>query len=376
MTQSRSSTPPLVLLAAGGTGGHLFPAEALAAALKRRGFAVDLATDARAARYAGHFPARKLHVLPADTVRGRSPVALAKTALALGTGFLAGLMLLRKVKPAVVVGFGGYPTVPPLFAATVLRVPSLVHEANGVMGRANRLLAPRVSAIATGFPGILDRDPALAAKTTWTGNPLRPAVLEAARTPYVPLTEGAPLNLLVFGGSQGARVMSDIVPEALAALSPALRGRLRVVQQAREEDLERVRALYAGAGIAAEVAPFFQDLPARMAAAQLVISRSGASTVAELAALGRPSILVPLPGALDQDQAANARSLGTAGAALVLPQADFTAARVTQELERLAGAPSQLTNMADAARSAGILDAAERLADLVARLAGGAPMPA
>lgn len=377
MTQTPPAPPqPLVLLAAGGTGGHLFPAEALAAALNRRGFAVDLATDARAARYAGHFPARKLHVLPADTMRGRSPVALAKTAFALGTGFLAGLMLLRRVKPAVVVGFGGYPTVPPLFAATVLGVPSLVHEANGVMGRANRLLAPRVTAIATGFPGILDRDPALSAKALWTGNPLRPAVLDAARIPYVPVPPDGPLNLLVFGGSQGARVMSDIVPDAIAALDPALRARVHVVQQAREEDLERVRATYARAGVAAEVAPFFQDLPVRMAAAQFVISRSGASTVAELAALGRPSLLVPLPGALDQDQAANARSLAERHAALVIPQADFTPARVAQELTRLAATPQELTNMADAARSAGVLDAAERLADLVARLAGGAPSPA
>lgn len=360
----------LVLLAAGGTGGHLFPAEALAAALAARGFTIDLATDSRAARYAGHFPARELHVLSADTVRGRSPVALAKTALALGGGFLSALMLLRRIKPAVVVGFGGYPTVPPLMAASLTGVPSLVHEANGVMGRANRLLAGRVKAIATGFPGILNNDPALKAKAVWTGNPLRPAVLEATRIPYAPPTADGPLNLLVFGGSQGARVMSDIVPDGLALLDPALRARLRIVQQARAEDLDRVQGTYAQASITAEVAPFFNDLPARMAAAQLVISRSGASTVAELSALGRPSLLVPLPGAIDQDQAANAKALAATGGALPIPQAEFTPERVAREITRLAAAPQTLTQMADAARSAGVLDAAERLADLVARLAG------
>ncbi|MGU3495583.1 undecaprenyldiphospho-muramoylpentapeptide beta-N-acetylglucosaminyltransferase [Xanthobacteraceae bacterium A53D] len=360
----------LILLAAGGTGGHLFPAEALAAALTARGFIVDLATDNRAAQFAGHFPARQMHVLPADTVRGRSPVALAKTVFTLGRGFLTGISLLRRVKPAVVVGFGGYPTLPPVLAATVLGVPSLVHEANGVMGRANRLLAGRVKAIATGFPGILDKDAALAAKAVWTGNPLRPAVLAAAATPYAAPRPDGTLNILVFGGSQGARVMSDIVPDGLAALDSGLRARLRVVQQARAEDQARVQGTYASAGIAAEVAPFFSDLPARIAGAHLVISRSGASTVAELAALGRPSLLVPLPGALDQDQAANAKALAATGGALPIPQAEFSPERVAQEVRRLASAPEALTEMADAARSAGVLDAAERLADVVARLAG------
>ncbi|GGF75024.1 UDP-N-acetylglucosamine--N-acetylmuramyl-(pentapeptide) pyrophosphoryl-undecaprenol N-acetylglucosamine transferase [Azorhizobium oxalatiphilum] len=364
---------PLILLAAGGTGGHLFPAEALAAALTRRGLAVDLVTDSRAAKYAGHFPARELHVISADTVRGRSPVAMAKTLFALGSGFVSALALLRRVKPAVVVGFGGYPTLPPLFAATVLGVPSLVHEANGVMGRANRLLAKRVQSIATGFPGILDTNPALKAKAVWTGNPLRPAVLAATATPYAAPTPDGTLNVLVFGGSQGARVMSDVVPDGLAALDSGTRARLRVVQQARAEDMARVQGTYAQAGIAAEVAPFFQDLPARMAGAHLVISRSGASTVAELAALGRPSLLVPLPGAIDQDQAANAKALEAVGGAVTIPQAQFTPERVAQEIRRLAATPETLTQMADAARSAGVLDAADRLADVVARLAGGAP---
>ncbi|MGQ3675194.1 undecaprenyldiphospho-muramoylpentapeptide beta-N-acetylglucosaminyltransferase [Xanthobacter sp. TB0139] len=361
----------LILLAAGGTGGHLFPAEALAAVLKARGYEVDLATDARAARYAGHFPARELHVLSADTVRGRSPVALARTVLALGSGLVSGLALMRRLKPAVVVGFGGYPTVPPLLAASFSGVPTVVHESNGVMGRANRMLAGRVQAIATGFPGLLRGDTALAAKEVWTGNPLRPAALAVAGLPYETPQPQGPLRVLVFGGSQGARVMSDVVPAALEKVNPALRARLHLTQQAREEDMARVQAAYERLGVTAQLAPFFDDLPARMAAAQLVISRSGAGTVAELSALGRPSILVPLPGAIDQDQAANARALGEAGGALVLPQPDFTPVRLAAELARFASSPDLLEDMALAARANGVLDAAERLADLVGHLAGG-----
>jgi len=360
----------LILLAAGGTGGHLFPAEALAAVLTARGMTVDLATDARAARYAGHFPARELHVLPADTVRGRSPVALARTGFALATGLVSSLALLRRLKPAVVVGFGGYPTVPPLIAASLTGVPTLIHEANGVMGRANRMLAGRVTAIATGFPGLAKANPALEPKAVWTGNPLRPAAVAAAATLYDPPVPGGALRVLVFGGSQGARVMSDVVPEAVERLGADLRARLLLVQQAREEDLERVKATYARLGVAAEVAPFFDDLPARMAPAHLVIARSGAGTVAELSAIGRPSILVPLPHALDQDQAANARTLGEAGAALVLRQVEFDPDRLALELNTFAGEPQSLTRMADRARSQGVLDAAERLADLVRHLVG------
>jgi UDP-N-acetylglucosamine--N-acetylmuramyl-(pentapeptide) pyrophosphoryl-undecaprenol N-acetylglucosamine transferase len=362
---------PLVLLAAGGTGGHLFPAEALAAVLDARGLMVDLATDERAAHFAGAFPAREVHVLPADTVRGRSPVALARTGLALASGLVRGLALMRELKPAAVVGFGGYPTLPPLLAASLMGVPTVIHESNGVMGRANRLLAGRVSAIATGFPDLLKANPALAAKAVCTGNPLRPAALAAARVPYDAPVAGGPLRLLVFGGSQGARVMSDVVPEAIAQLPPEIRARLTVTQQAREEDLPRVRTTYDVLGLKSELAPFFDDLPARMARAHLVISRSGAGTVAELAAIGRPSILVPLPHALDQDQAANARALADIGGALALRQVEFDAGRLAGELMRFADAPDTLTQMAERARSAGVLDAAERLADLVQHLAGG-----
>ncbi|MBS7545135.1 undecaprenyldiphospho-muramoylpentapeptide beta-N-acetylglucosaminyltransferase [Ancylobacter oerskovii] len=364
-----SGDAPLVLLAAGGTGGHLFPAEALANALSRRGIVVDLATDERAARYAGHFPARQLHVLPADTMRGRSPVALAKTALALGTGLVKGLALVRRLKPAAIVGFGGYPTVPPLLAGAFAGRPTLIHEANGVMGRANRLLAPRVTAIALGYPDAVAGNAALAAKAHHTGNPVRPAVQAAARVPFEPPATDGAFRLLVFGGSQGARIMSEIVPPAVEKLAPELLARLHLTQQCRPEDIEATRVVYDRLGVAAELAPFFDDLPARMALAHLVVARSGASTVAELSVIGRPSVLVPLPGALDQDQLVNATALARAGGAALMPQAEFTPERFAAELARLMGDPAGLTAMAQAAHATGRADADQRLADLVLRIA-------
>ncbi len=364
------SSPGPVLLAAGGTGGHLFPAEALAAALAKRGVSVELATDQRAAKYAGKFPASAVHVFPSETIRGRNPIALAKTAALLGLGAMRAWLKLPSLKPAVVVGFGGYPTWPPLLAATLRGIPTVVHEQNGVMGRANRMLAGRVTAIATSFPGVLDNEPALAAKATHTGNPVRPAVVAAAGTPYAAPGPDEPLHVLVFGGSQGARVMSDIVPAAMERLEPYLLMRLRIVQQAREEDLDRVRKIYARLGVQAQVEAFFPDLPARMAAAHLVISRSGASTVAELAAIGRPALLVPLPHSLDQDQRANAGVLERAGGAIRIDQSAFTPDRVAAEIGALAAEPARLAAMAAAARTAGAPDAADRLADLVLRVAG------
>lgn len=362
--------PPLILLAAGGTGGHLFPAEALAEALAHRGAVVGLATDHRAERYGRKFPARQIHMISSETVRGRDPVSLARTAAKLGLGSVQAWRLLGRVRPAAVVGFGGYPTVPPVLAATLRGIPTIIHEQNAVMGRANRLLAKRVAAIATSFSGVLDREPQLAAKATVTGNPVRPLVLAAAATPYASPDMNGPLRLVAFGGSQGARIMSDIVPAAIERLEPHLQMRLAVVQQAREEDVARVREIYARVKVAAEVAPFFTDLPARIAAGHLVVSRSGASTVAELAAIGRPAILVPLPHALDQDQAANAAVLERAGGALCLRQSDFTPDRLAAEISALATDPQKLVAMAAAARSQGAPDAAERLADLVMKVAG------
>jgi UDP-N-acetylglucosamine--N-acetylmuramyl-(pentapeptide) pyrophosphoryl-undecaprenol N-acetylglucosamine transferase len=303
-------------------------------------------------------------------VRGRDPLALTRTGLRLAQGTWRAFWLLGRLRPVVAVGFGGYPTMPPLVAATWRRIPTLIHEQNGVMGRANRFLAPRVTAIATSFAGVLDREPALAAKATHTGNPVRPAVVEAAKMAYAAPERPGPLKLLVFGGSQGARIMADIVPPAIELLPVALRANLLITQQARTEDLARVREIYGRLGAKAEVAPFFADLPARIAASHLVISRSGASTVAELAAIGRPAILVPLPHALDQDQLANASVLEKAGGAIRIDQATFTPDKLASEIARIAVAPDTLSAMAARARSAGALDAADRLAALVLRVAG------
>jgi UDP-N-acetylglucosamine--N-acetylmuramyl-(pentapeptide) pyrophosphoryl-undecaprenol N-acetylglucosamine transferase len=247
-------------------------------------------------------------------------------------------------------------------------MPTIIHEQNAVMGRANRMLAPRVTAIATSFAGVLEAEPKLIGKVRRTGNPVRAAVIAAAGTPYAGPDATTTVRLVVFGGSQGARIMADIVPEAVRRLDVQLQRRLAVVQQAREEDLVRVRQSYADAQVAAEVAPFFADLPARIAASHLVVARSGASTVAELTAIGRPAILVPLPHALDQDQSANAGVLERAGGAIRLPQNEFTPERLARELSALASAPQKLVAMAAAARSQGALDAAERLADLVGEI--------
>ena len=358
---------PLVLVAAGGTGGHLFPAEALAAALGQRGVAVHLATDRRAARYGGWFTDDTVHVVASATLRARNPIALARTLSVLGFGCAQAWALIRRLRPAAMIGFGGYPTIPPVLVAAWRGVPSLIHDANAVIGRANRLLAPRVTAIATTFPDVFRAEPAWAAKATLTGNPVRPAVVAAAATPYAATYD--PLRVLVFGGSQGARIMADIVPAAVGLLDAGLRKRLAIVQQAREEDVSRVREAYARLGVSAEIAPFFADLPARMAASHLVVSRSGASTVAELAAIGRPAMLVPLPHALDQDQFANAGVLEKAGGAIRLVQDAFTPQRLATEIAALAAAPERLAAMAAAAKSLGRLDAADRLADLVLKVA-------
>src|SRR6476469_9784660 len=363
---------PLILLAAGGTGGHLFPAEALGVELIKRGFRVRLATDARALRYSGLFSKENdnIDVVPSETVRGRNPLSLARTAIMLGYGTAVALNLVRRLKPAAVVGFGGYPTVPPLMAARLLGVPGIIHDANAVLGRANRFLSGRVNAIATSLPGVLDRDPSLAGKTTTVGTPMRPAILAAAAVPFASPEPNGPLRLLVVGGSQGARVMSDIVPGAIERLEPVLWSRLIVTQQVRDEDMTRVRAVYDRLRINAELAPFFTDLPARLASKHLIVSRSGAGTVAELAAIGRPSILVPLPGAIDQDQFANAGVLERADGALRIAQAEFTSERLASEISALAAEPARLTAMAANARKAGRLDAAGRLADLVVKVAG------
>jgi UDP-N-acetylglucosamine--N-acetylmuramyl-(pentapeptide) pyrophosphoryl-undecaprenol N-acetylglucosamine transferase len=365
LTEERGGGPA-VLLAAGGTGGHLFPAESLARALEARGITVDLATDERVGRY-GAFGGRATHIIPSATFATRDPLGLARTTLRLGHGAIAAYALLGRLRPAVVVGFGGYPTIPPVIAGRARRIPTVIHEQNAVLGRANRFLAPHVTAIATGFAGILNQG-RLGAKTTHTGNPVRPAVVEAAGAPY-PDPDGA-FRILIFGGSQGARVMADVVPAAIELVPMAVRARLAIIQQAREEDIDRVRGSYARMGVAAEVEPFFRDLPLRMAQSHVVVARSGASTIAELAAIGRPAILVPLPHALDQDQRANAIMLENAGGAIMIEQAGFTPDRLAAELAELAAAPAKRAAMAAAGRAEGCLDAAGRLADLVLTVAG------
>jgi len=352
-----------ILLAAGGTGGHLFPAAALASALIKRGAAVELATDDRARKYGQDFPARAVHAFPSATTTGAGALSKAQAAATLAAGVAVALMKLTRIHPRAVVGFGGYPTVPPLFAASLLKVPTVLHEQNAVMGRANRFLSGRATVIALGFPEREGAGARLKSKTRLTGNPVRPAVLAAAATPYP--EPGRRLNLLITGGSQGARVMADVAPEALAFLPAAERQRIRLTLQARGEDKARVAAACARLNFPVEIAEFFPDLPARIAAAHLVVARAGASTVSELAVIGRPSVLVPYPHALDQDQAANAAALAAAGGAIVVPQPEFTPERLATILSEALASPEKLKKRAEAAKQAGVADAAERLADLV-----------
>ncbi len=359
-----------ILVAAGGTGGHLFPAEALAAELGRRGFTVDLATDERADRYGRAFPARTIHIIHSATFAKKDPISLARTAFTLTKGIAQAYGILGRIRPAAVIGFGGYPTFPPMIAARLRGIPTALHEQNAVMGRANRALARRVTRIALSFARTKYAE-AFAEKSAHTGNPVRDMVIEAARVPYDAPGADGPFKLLVFGGSQGARFFADAVPPALALLPADLRARLRLVQQVRQEDMERTGAALRAAGIEAETAPFFVDLPARIAAAHLVLCRSGASTVGELALIGRPAIMVPLPHALDQDQAANARVLEDAGGGWTIAQATLTPEALADRLAGLMRAPSTLVAAAAAARGEGRPDAVRRLADLVESAAAG-----
>ncbi len=357
-----------IFLAAGGTGGHLFPAEALAHELGARGWRVELVTDHRAARYAGKFPAAETHMVASATFGSRNPIALVKAGWSIWTGVRQASALIEKRKPAAIVGFGGYPTVPPLYAATRRGVPSMLHEQNAVMGRANKALAGRVTAIAGGF---LKAEGAHAGKIVETGNPVRPSVIAERDKAFEPSGEGEPFNLLVFGGSQGAAFFSEALPQAIALLSEAERARLSITQQARPEDEDVVREAYADLGVEAEVSPFFGDLAERMGAAHLVISRSGASTVSEVSVIGRPAILVPYPYALDHDQAANAAALEAAGGAEVAPQSTLSPQRLAEMIRSAMSDPEGLAARAAAARSAGRPDATRLLADMVEAIAGG-----
>ncbi len=358
------SAGEVIVIAAGGTGGHFFPAEALAAELLARGRRIALMTDARSAGlhsevFAGH----EQCVIHGAGIAGRGMVRAAQAVVALATGTVQARAILARLGAAAVVGFGGYPCVAPVLAVRLMRRrPAVIlHEQNAVLGRANRFLAGHADALALSFADTT-RVPEAAA-TVVTGNPVRPAIAMLADAAYAP--PGDTLNLLVLGGSLGARVFSDVVPPALATLPEHLRARLMVVQQCRPEDLDRVRAAYAQAGIAAELAAFFPDVADRLTRAHLVIARAGASTVAELAVAGRPSILVPLPGAIDDHQSANARTLSDARGGSVIAQPDFTPATLVDRLALLLDAPDMLAHAALAARRIARPDATARLADLV-----------
>lgn len=359
----------LIVLAAGGTGGHLFPAQALAEALTARGYGTLLMTDARGMTWRERFPGEVMRI-PSATVTPGRPWRVPVQVFTLLRGFLKARGFLKGAMPLAVAGFGGYPSVPPLFAAQHLRIPTLLHEQNAVMGRANRFLARRASAIATSFPKVTGLDGVLQKKATFTGNPVRAAVLAAADAPYEPPEEAdAPFHLLIFGGSQGARFFSEMMPEVIAALPSAVRRHLIITQQCRPEDLDSVREAYARLEVNATLAPFFDDMPQRMAQAHLVIARAGASTVAELAVIGRPAILVPLPHALDNDQLRNARAFSEAGAGWLMRQEEITAEKLAALITRLRYAPADLRSAHAAAKTLARPDAASRLADMVEELA-------
>ncbi len=355
-----------IVIAAGGTGGHMFPAQALAGTLAERGRGIVLVTDRRGAEYGGAIADTVLTV-SAGTVSGQG---LSGRLMGLGQiafGAIQAHGMLRRLAPAGVVGFGGYASVPTMLAATRIGLPTVIHEQNAVLGRANRLMAPRVRAIAAAFAETAQLCPADRAKAVHTGNPVRAAVAALAGRPYPAPERGGMLSLLVIGGSQGAAVMSEVVPAALAILPEELRARLEVVQQCRADDLDRARDTYRAAGIAAELAGFFDDLPARLAKAQLVIARAGASTVAELTSAGRPAILVPYPSAADDHQSANARAIELAGGGWTMPQPTFTPDALARRMESFLVAPPRLIDAAMKARSIGVPEAATRLADLVER---------
>jgi UDP-N-acetylglucosamine--N-acetylmuramyl-(pentapeptide) pyrophosphoryl-undecaprenol N-acetylglucosamine transferase len=359
----------LAVVAAGGTGGHLFPAQALAEALIARGWRVVLATDERGAAYAGAFPAEERIALSAATFRPGDPLGMLRAVVAIVHGVLQARAAFRRLQPEVVVGFGGYPSLPALIAAISAGRRTVIHEQNAVMGRANRLLAARVTAIACAFPTLQKAAPGVVARAKVVGNPVRPEIRALAEAPYV-APERA-LRLLVTGGSQGARLLSQLVPRAVALLPEALRCRLVVQQQTRPEAIDDARRIYGDALVEAEIAPFFRDMATRLAQAHLVIGRAGASTVCEVAVAGKPAILAPLKIALDDDQGQNARLLADAGGAVVLKEDGLSAELMAETIHGLLTDPERLARMAAAARSVARPDAAELLADVVEATAAG-----
>lgn len=360
------------VLAAGGTGGHLIPAFALAAELIRRGHHVALITDERGAAIPGKPEGLTAHILPAGRIT-KNPMTWIRGTRAILEGRKMALRLFESFEPSAVVGFGGYPALPALLAARSAEIPSVIHEQNAVLGRVNRLLAGRVDAIATSYADVYRLAPKYESKVWCVGNPVRDEVLALRDRPFPPFAEEGLLRVLVTGGSQGARVLSEVVPDGLAMLPPALRSRLQVTQQCRAEDLEAVRARYAGHEIPAELGTYFEDMASRLADAHLFIGRAGASTIAELTAVGRPAILVPLPIATDDHQAANTREIVRAGGARAIRQEKFTPKGLAKQIQAMAQHPGTLANAAHAAWNCGRPKAARELADLVERF-GGTPL--
>lgn len=356
-----------VLIAAGGTGGHLFPAAAFAEAMRRRGWSTTLMTDERGRRYAEGFPADAIVDVPASTIGGLNPLRNAVAGAKIVRGVLAARSYLKAHAPHLVAGFGGYPSLPALQAARG-RIPILIHEQNAILGRTNRAFAGAAAVVACGFDH-LGRLPANAGRKIVVGNPVRPAILAVRDIPYPSVGVDGPVRLLVTGGSQGARILGEVVPAAMALLGPALKARLSVTQQVREEQMPIVRTAYEKAGVAADLAPFFRDMGERLAHCHLFIGRAGASTVSELSVAGRPSILVPLAIAADDHQSANAGALVEVGAADAIAEREFRPQRLADLLTLRLSDPHDLARRAAAARAAGRPDAAERLADVAEQLA-------
>ena len=365
---NQSIRKPLVIVAAGGTGGHMVPAHAVGERLRAHGYDVALMTDERGLRYPGLFEGVPRHVLDSGTLNGgiKGKVAALRNILA-GTGQAHRAMQARR--PAVVVGFGGYPALPALLAAISLRIPVVIHEQNAVLGRVNRLLARFTTLIATSFRNTQRLKAGLLKRTVLTGNPVRQDILALRDLPYPEFSETSAFRILVIGGSQGAKILADVVPAAIDLLPQALKRRVRITQQCREADLDSVRKLYTRIGIAAECSAYITDMADKLRWSHLVIARAGASTLSELTAVGRPSILVPLPTAMDDHQTANARDVADAGGARLIPQGGFTPEALAEAIQSWAETPANLFDVAAKAKAAGQPEAAEHLAQLISRIA-------
>ena len=369
MIVPRQTREPLIVLTAGGTGGHVFPAEALAQALLNEGYRLALITDQRGTAYSGTLGMVETHAVSGQGIAGRGVLGLVKGAVSLGLGVLQARTILNRLKPSAVVGFGGYASAPAMFAAVQLGIPTVIHEQNAVLGRANRLLAGKVNRVCTSFE--LAKPAPKTATVLRTGMPVRPSIAALRNALYVPPTATGTFRILVLGGSQGARIFSDVLPAAVRLLPESLRNRLEITQQCRPEDLDRTHAAYVGTGAHAQLRVFFDNVPELLAGTHLLIARSGASTVGEVSLIGRPSLLVPYPYATDDHQSANAAALEAFGGAWALKQNGFTPAALAARLEALAAAPQMLADAADAAGRFAMPDAAQRLAEVVSTVMRG-----